>query len=250
MVSLLCGCCGDKPITSFSVSAVLSSKFDVDPCFYRVYEPKPSGENLSFVQFYCNSYSTFFQKQKLIFDTKFFIANCSVEFVNSPNVPLHVVSDNEQNNFWYELGSDFLTPFGETRIVDVPTPSEISAYLSRDLLFDPEDASDYFYFCFFSSYDFSRHFEDISHEDPYAYISSSPFFRLSPYTPEFHDLVSRGFVYDIDTFFPIFKADFLIYYSKFYDDLMNHNYSRSCFEVHKFLKKDYYAYLQNNSTAG
>ncbi|WP_103607844.1 hypothetical protein [Campylobacter concisus] len=149
MVSLLCGCCGDKPITSFSVSAVLSSKFDVDPCFYRVYEPKPSGENLSFVQFYCNSYSTFFQKQKLIFDTKFFIANCSVKFVNSPNVPLHVVSDNEQNNFWYELGSDFLTPFGETRIVDVPTPSEISAYLSRDLLLDPEDASDYFYFCFF-----------------------------------------------------------------------------------------------------
>ena len=149
MVSLLCGCCGDKPITSFSVSAVLSSKFDVDPCFYRVYEPKPSGENLSFVQFYCNSYSTFFQKQKLIFDTKFFIANCSVKFVKSPNVPLHVVSDNEQNNFWYELGSDFLTPFGETRIVDVPTPSEISAYLSRDLLLDPEDASDYFYFCFF-----------------------------------------------------------------------------------------------------
>ena len=150
MVSLLCGCCRGKPITSFSVSAVLSSKFDVDPCFYRVYEPKPSGENLSFVQFYCNSYSTFFQKQKLIFDTKFFIANCSVKFVKSPSVPLHVVSDNEQNDFWYELGSDFLTPFGETRIVDVPTPSEISAYLSRDLLFDPEDASDYFYFCFLS----------------------------------------------------------------------------------------------------
>lgn len=266
MVSLLCGCCGDKPITSFRVNRVFCCSFDVEPTDYRAYEIKKNGEHALIA--YLNGFvSPVPPEFSTIFQTEFYMANFSNSRVDQANVPLHQ-TQLDDDDFKFSLGADFLTPLGKTTIVELPTISEISNYLVPELIFNGADVSDYFYFFVSAVFDFSRYFNDLSFSSPDLYLSSSPFFNVGGvptyfsffknaisnvsfhYTPKFLNLCSQGFIYDFDAFIPIFKQGFLSAYSKFSNDVINYNYHRSYFSVFRFSKKDYYAHLQNNSTAG
>lgn len=264
MVSLLCGCCGDKPIVSLQITRVFKCYFEVEPTSYRYYEIKRGGEHALMAFLNGFKYSSFSKETKYLFDTSFFFANFVDYAVESANAPLHRV-EIDPDNFRFKLGADFLTPFGKDKMVELPTAFDISSYLVPDLFFD-SPASDYFYFFVFCYLDFSKCQNDLDFSDSNNYRSSSPFFRVPgvpniifanpisfarlPYHSQFFNLCSRGLVYDFDTFLPIFKQGFSSAYSKFYNDVMNFNYHRSYFSVFRFLKKDYYAYIQNNSTAG
>ena len=269
MVSLLCGCCRDKPIASLSVYRVFGCEFVVRPLTYRFYEKKNSNQLQLQGGFNGFQYNHFLQREKDLFDTSFYMANYSDSSWEQANVPLHMYfpDDEDDDTFYYKLGVDFLTPIGKDKMVQLPTASDISSYLVPDLIFD-SPASDYFYFFIFCSLDFVRCKSELFFDIPSYYNSNSPFFFVSgvpsifhyyhsdsesklrlPFNYDFFNLCSRGLVYDFNTFFPIFKQGFSSAYSKFYNDVMNYNYHRSYFSVFRFSKKDYYAYLQNNSTA-
>ncbi|WP_459881078.1 hypothetical protein [Campylobacter concisus] len=264
MVSLLCGCCAEKPITSLQITRVFKCYFEVEPTSYRYYEIKRDGEHALIAFLNGFKYSSFSKKTKNLFDTSFYMANFVDYAVEFANVPLHRVKI-DHDNFRFKLGADFLTPFGEDKMVKLPTASHMSSYLVSDLFFD-NPVSDYFYFFVSCDLDFSKCQSDLDFFDTNNYRSSSPFFRVPgvpniifanpisfarlPYHSQFFNLCSRGFIYDFSDFYPIFQQGFLSTYSKFYNDVMNFNYHKSYFSVFRFSKKDYYAYIQNNSTAG
>ena len=271
MVSLLCGCCGDKPITSLSVYRVFGCRFDVRPLTYRFYEKKNSNQLQLEGGFDAFKFSPLSMsgREKILFDTAFYMANYSDSFWEQANVPLHMYfpDDEDTDNFYYKLGADFLTPFGKDKMVEFPSASEISSYLVPDLLFD-SPTSDYFYFFISCDLDFNKCNSELDFSDPHYYNSISPFFLVSGvpsiftysgvdfecklclhYHSQFFNLCSRGFVYDFSDFYSVIQQGFLSAYSKFLNDVFNYNYHRSYFSVFRFSKKDYYAYLQNNSTA-
>lgn len=267
MVSLLCGCCAEKLITSLQITRIFRCYFNIHPLTYRFYEKNSSKYSQLEGGFDGSKFSLSSKQNKLLFDTAFFMANYSDSYWEQAYLPLHMYFPDDENpdDFSYKLGADFLTPFGKDKMVELPTASDISSYLVPDLLFD-SPVSDYFYFFVFCDLDFSKCQNDLDFSDSNNYRSSSPFFRVPgvpniifanpisfarlPYHSQFFNLCSRGFVYDFSDFYSIFQQGFLSAYSKFYNDVMNFNYHKSYFSVFRFSKKDYYAYIQNNSTAG
>ena len=157
MVSLLCRCCGDKPIASLSVYRIFGCEFVVRPLTYRFYEKKNSNQLQLEGGFEAFQYNHFSQRETDFFDTAFFMANYSDSYWEQANVPLHMYFPNIEDNdtFYYRLGADFLTPLDKDKMVELPTASDMSSYLVPDLIFD-SPASDYFYFFIFCSLDFVR----------------------------------------------------------------------------------------------
>lgn len=268
MVSLLCGCCAEKPITSLRVTRVFVCYFYIDPLTYRWYEKNTSKYSQLEASFEASSYNPFSQRENDLFKTSFYMANYRDSYWEQSYAPLHMYFPDPDNEaeFRYRLGADFLTPFGKDTMIELPTASDMSSYLVSDLLFD-NPTSDYLYFFISCDLDFGRCKSELDFSDPHCYNSDSSFFLVSgvpsilrfygtasesdvrlPYHSQFFDLCSRGFVYDFSDFYSIFKQGFLSTYSKFYNDVMNFNYHKSCFSVYRFSKKDYYAYIQNNST--
>lgn len=268
MVSLFCHCCVEKPITSLLVHRIFSCRFDVHPLTYRFYEKKNPNNLQLKGDFDAFQYNPSLQRENDLFKTSFYMADYSDTYWEQANVPLHMYfpDDEDDDTFYYKLGADFLTPFGKEKMVELPTTSDMSSYLVSDLFFD-NPASDYFYFFVSCSLDFVRCKSELFFDVPSYYNSDSPFFLVSgvpslfhsfamdfecqlrlPFHSQFFNLCSRGFVYDFLDFYSIFQQGFLSAYSKFYNDVMNFNYHKSYFSVFRFSKKDYYAYIQNNST--
>ena len=269
MVSLLCGCCTEKPITSLQVTRVFRCFFEIDPMTYSWYEQNTSKYSQLEAGFDAFQYNSFSKRERELFKTSFYMANYRDSYWEQAYAPLHMYfpdPDNE-DEFRYGLGADFLTPFGKDTMVELPSASDMSSSLVPELLFD-NSTSDYFYFFISCILDYSKCKSKLDFDDPHCYNSSSPFFLVSgvsgfvfngsssdfvvrlPFHSKFFNLCSSGFVYDFSDFFPLFKQGFSSTYQKFYSDVMNFKYHKSCFSVFRFLKKDYYAYIQNNSTAG
>ena len=268
MVSLLCGCCAEKPITSLNVTRVFRCFFEINPMTYRWYRKNENKQTQLMARLNASRYDFSLKDDVDLFKTLFYMANYHDYYWEQANAPLHMFfpdPDNE-DDFRYALGADFLTPFGNDTMVELPSASDMSSYLVPELLFD-NPTSDFFYFFTSCVLDFGKCKSELDFYDPHCYGSSSPFFFVSgvssvfnrygsspdfvvrlPFHSAFFNLCSSGFVYDFPDFFPLFKQGFLSSYQKFYDDVMACKYHKSCFSVFKFLKKDYYAYLQNNST--
>jgi hypothetical protein len=267
MVSLLCGCCGEKPITSLNVTRVFRCFFEIDPMTYRWYRKNENKQTQLMARFNASRYDFSSKDDVDLFRTLFYMANYRDYYWEQANAPLHMFfpdPDNE-DDFRYALGADFLTPFDKDTMIELPTASDMSSYLVPELFFD-NPTSDYFYFFISCVLDYSKCKSELDFDDPHCYISSSPFFLVSgvsgfvfngsspdfvvrlPFHSKFFDLCSSGYVYDFPAFLPLFKQGFLSTYQKFYSDVMNFKYHKSCFSVYRFSKKEYYAYIQNNST--
>ena len=268
MVSLLCGCCAEKPITSLNVTRVFRCFFEIDPMTYRWYRKNENKQTQLMARFNASRYDFSSKDDVDLFRTLFYMANYRDYYWEQANAPLHMFfpdPDNE-DDFRYALGADFLTPFGNDTMVELPSASDMSSYLVSELLFD-NPTSDFLYFFTSCVLDFGKCKSELDFYDPHCYGSSSPFFFVPgvssvfnrygsssdfvvrlPFHSAFFNLCSSGFVYDFPDFFPLFKQGFLSSYQKFYDDVMACKYHKSCFSVFKFSKKDYYAYIQNNST--
>mgnify|MGYP007026418236 FL=1 len=268
MVSLLCGCCAEKPITSLNVTRVFRCFFEINPMTYRWYRKNENKQTQLMARLNASRYDFFLKDDVDLFKTLFYMANYRDYYWEQANAPLHMFfpdPDNE-DDFRYALGADFLTPFGNDTMVELPSASDMSSYLVSELLFD-NPTSDFLYFFTSCVLDFGKCKSELDFYDPHCYGSSSPFFFVPgvssvfnrygsssdfvvrlPFHSAFFNLCSSGFVYDFPDFFPLFKQGFLSSYQKFYDDVMACKYHKSCFSVFKFSKKDYYAYIQNNST--
>ena len=157
MVSLLCHCCVDKPLVSLPVHRVFGCRFLVNPLTYRYYEKNSSKYSQLEGGFNAFKFSPLSMsgREKILFDTAFYMANYSDSSWEQAYLPLHMYFPDDENpdDFSYKLGADFLTPFGEDKMVELPTASDMSSYLVSDLLFD-NPVSDYFYF--FVSYDWRK----------------------------------------------------------------------------------------------
>jgi hypothetical protein len=270
MVSLLCHCCVDKPLVSLPVHRVFGCRFLVNPLTYRYSEKNSSKYSQLEGGFKAFKFSPLSMsgQEKILFNTAFYMANYRDSSWEQANVPLHMYfpDDEDTDNFYYKLGANFLTPFGKDKMFEFPSASEISSYLVPDLLFD-SPTSDYFYFFISCDLDFNKCNSELDFSDANCYNSVSPFFFVPgvpsiftysgvdferqlrlPYHSQFFNLCSRGFVYDFSDFYSIFQQGFLSAYSKFLNDVLNCNYHKSYFSVFRFSKKDYYAYIQNNST--
>lgn len=147
MVSLLCGCCAEKPITSLNVTRVFRCFFEINPMTYRWYRKNENKQTQLMARLNASRYDFSLKDDVDLFKTLFYMANYHDYYWEQANAPLHMFfpdPDNE-DDFRYALGADFLTPFGNDTMVELPSASDMSSYLVPELLFD-NPTSDFFIF--------------------------------------------------------------------------------------------------------
>ena len=267
MVSLLCGCCNKKKDFTFYIERVLffrSSTENLNASINENYDKKDA-------LFDCGFFGNSCIRDKRIsslFGLGFYFSAYTNPSIKKANAPLHMhYNSDDAADYEYRVGTDFLTPSGKINIMDLPSSSEISSYFDSNLFFSFSDRSDYFYFCVPASFNYAKYTSRLSFSAFSCYSSSSPFFRSDlrlglldcDYTgihtkafnlfSIFSSFVNKSFVYEFSDFINIFENSLSSFYSQFYSDVTNFNLQHRYLSVYRFSKKEYYAYLQNYTTA-